>query len=86
MEKELSQNTFHVHQVMEMINHENRALALTEIITLIEQKFGANAIFESCSMSGMSPADVIQFLLGREKIAECEPGKFQLNIYNSCGH
>jgi probable metal-binding protein len=86
MENDLNQNRFHVHQVMEMINLENRALALTEIKTLIEEKFGLQASFESCSMSGMGPAAVIEFLLDREKIAECEPGKYQLNIYNSCGH
>jgi probable metal-binding protein len=86
MEKDLTQNSFHVHQVLDMINQEKRALALTELKTLIEDKFGASATFESCSMNGMAPADVIEFLLGREKITECEPGKYQLNFYNSCGH
>jgi probable metal-binding protein len=86
MKKELAQNTFHVHQVLDLINQEKRALALTELKTLIEQKFGTESTFDSCSMGGMKSADVIEFLLAREKISECEPGKYQLNINNSCDH
>lgn len=86
MEKDLSQKSFHVHQVLDMMSIDKRALTLIELKELIGQKFGDGASFESCSMNGMNPTEVIEFLLGREKIYECEPGKFQLNIDNACGH
>jgi probable metal-binding protein len=86
MQKNLAQNTFHVHQVLDLLNQEKRALTLIEIKTLIVDKFGDAATFESCSSSAMSPAEALEFLLGRDKISECETGKYQLNIYNSCSH
>lgn len=86
MMKNTEENHFHVHSVLEMLDQAGKALSLSEIEALIVEKFGSAAKFSSCSISEMAPKQVIEFLLARQKIAESEPGKFVLNIYNSCGH
>ena len=86
MMKTTEESHYHVHSVLEMLDQAGKALSLTEIETMIVEKFGSAAKFSSCSLSEMAPKQVIEFLLARQKIAESEPGKFILNIYNSCGH
>ena len=77
---------FHAHDVLRMISEQNRALALFEIKALILEKFGSNAQFGSCSMGGMDADQIIEFLFERQKLFEAEPGKYALNMHNSCGH
>lgn len=86
MQTDISQNNYHVHEVMEMMSELKTALTLDEIKNLIEEKFGIQSTFNSCSMSDMNSTQVIEFLIGRDKIAISEPGKYQLNTNNSCGH
>ncbi|MBK7842270.1 MAG: YecH family protein [Bdellovibrionales bacterium] len=77
---------FHAHDVMHLLAGQNRALAVSEIKSLILEKFGLDADFGSCSVDGMDADQVIQFLLDRQKISEVEPGKFMLEGNHSCGH
>ncbi len=79
-------NSFHVHGVLDMLYSIKEALTAIEIKNKITEKFGENATFASCSNQGMNPDQVLEFLLERQKIVETEPGKFQLNIYNTCNH
>jgi probable metal-binding protein len=79
-------NSFHVHGVLDMLYQIKEALSAEEIKNKIAEKFGVNSSFCSCSSEGMNPDQVIEFLLQRQKIIETLPGKYQLNLYNTCNH
>lgn len=81
-----TQESFHVHSVLDMLAETSQAVTLEELKTLITTKFGANTTFDSCAIDGMNADQVVEFLLARRKVVEVAPGKFQLNSFNSCGH
>lgn len=86
MNQNTTQTSFHVHEVLEMLSTVKTPLTALEIQNMVTQNFGPQAQFNSCSMSDITAATILDFFLARNKVVETEPGKFILNTHSSCGH
>lgn len=86
MDKNTDTPMFHVHAVLDMIFKAATPMTAEEIKTKMADTFGATALFGSCSIQGMNPDQVMEFLFARKKLAEVEPGKYVLNMNNTCNH
>ncbi|MCM2277181.1 MAG: YecH family protein [Oligoflexia bacterium] len=67
-------NSFHGHDVMQMMMETDQAFSYQGLITAIEMKFGSEARFHTCSSEGMTGAQLIEFLMARGKIVETPAG------------
>lgn len=76
-------NAIHGHQVLEMMLSSKHKYTRPELIEAIQQRFGADARFFTCSAEGMSAAELVEFLQARGKFAGPESG-FQADPDRIC--
>ncbi len=78
-------DSIHGHEVMHMIIDSQRAWPRQELIAAIQEKFGGDACFHTCSASGMDIEELIDFLEGRGKIVDHGNG-FIATVDHVCNH
>ena len=67
-------DSIHGHQVLEMLLASGKARSRASLIEVIEERFGRDARFHTCSAQGMSAADLISFLEARGKLCTVGEG------------
>lgn len=71
----------HAHAVMEMMVSSGRAYSRESLLAEIEERFGREVRFYTCSASGLSPRELIEFLAmkgkfrGSEEAFYFDPGR-----------
>lgn len=59
----------HGHAVMDLILASRRAFSRDSLVAYIEQQFGANARFCTCSAAGLSAGDLVALLEQKGKLS-----------------
>jgi probable metal-binding protein len=78
-------NEVHGHEVINMISTAGKTYTRTELRAAIVARFGVDATFCTCSVSGMSPDGMIDFLKAHGKFVEAGD-EFTFNVDTQCGH
>jgi len=58
----------HAHEVMEMMISSGKVYSRESLLADIRGKFGAEAMFHTCSETGLSPDGLINFLAAKGKL------------------
>lgn len=78
-------NQVHAHDVLDMMAASARPYSRESLIAEMAGKFGADARFHTCSASGMTADELIDFLAERRKfIGTAE--SFVFDTARACGH
>ena len=75
----------HAHEVMEMMMAAGKAYSRASLVEDIQASFGHETRFYSCSASGMSPEELIDFLESRGKLSG-PPDAFRFDPAGRCNH
>ena len=76
----------HAHEVMEMMIGSGRQYNRDGLVAEIREKFGAGTRFYTCSASGLSAAELVEFLARKGKFSGTEEA-FAFNPGRMCqGH
>lgn len=75
----------HAHSVLDLFALRTEGIESHQAIPQIEDAFGTDARFFACSASDMTAAELMEFLLRREKLVEAD-GRLHLNRANICSH
>jgi len=78
-------NEIHGHDVLNMMIASGKTFTRDTLQKEIEQKFGANARFYTCSAANMSAAELISFLESRGKFQTIN-GQFTTDPTKICSH
>lgn len=62
----------HAHEVMEMMITSGKSYNRTSLAADIREKFGSETTFYTCSMKGLSPEQLIEFLAQKGKFSGTE--------------
>ncbi len=80
-----SNQEIHGHEVMRMMVESGNAYDEKSLEAAIHEKFGASARFCTCSASGMTAAQLIEFLAARGKFVPASDG-FSTDQSKICDH
>ncbi len=78
-------NEFHGHEVIQMVSTSNKSYTRDSLRAAITERFGEDATFYTCSQSGMSPDEMIDFMKARGKFQEGDD-TLTFNHANACDH
>ncbi|TBL96700.1 YecH family metal-binding protein [Hafnia paralvei] len=78
-------SSIHGHEVLNMMIDSGESFSTASLITAIEQRFGADARFHTCSQQDLTAAQLVDFLASRGKFI---PSDNDLNTHSSkiCQH
>lgn len=79
-------SVFHIHDVLDYLYSNPEKKSEAELSEVIENKFGKEANFFSCSIENMDIAAAIQFMKDRQKIVEVSAGLYSADPNNKCHH
>ena len=79
-----SNNDIHGHEVMRMMLESGEAYDEERLEAAIHARFGQSARFCTCSASGMTARQLIEFLAARGKFVPCSEG-FSTDPTKICG-
>jgi len=79
------EGSFHGHEVMQMMVQSGKHYTRASLIEDIEQNFGKEATFYTCSAFNMTAAELIDFLDSRGKILTMQDG-FITDPDKICNH
>jgi probable metal-binding protein len=82
---EIQHKEAHVHEVLEMMEAANGTYSRETLCVAINEKFGADTRFRSCSANGMDANDVINFLDSRGKFTGTADA-FSFDTSRRCSH
>lgn len=82
---EIRGNEIHGHDVMRMMLESGRSYSAASLEAEINERFGANARFCTCSANGMTAGQLIQFLSERGKFVDTGEG-FTTDPRRICNH
>ncbi|MDO5075052.1 MAG: YecH family protein [Bacteroidales bacterium] len=74
---------YHAHAILDMM--EGRIFTDETLLLAIQQQFGTDATFHTCSVDGKSPQDIITFLKNKGKFIDMEEG-YTVNTAARCKH
>ena len=77
--------SIHGHEVLNMMIDSGRQWTSDTLIAEIEQRFGPDARFHTCSADGMSAAQLVEFLRQRGKFIDSADG-FATDPSKICQH
>ncbi len=80
-----TQNDVHAHDVIDLIQNASPALSLDGVVAEVNRRYGPAVRFHTCSASGMTIQEVLEFLATRRKIV-LEDGRLLVNSANVCKH
>ena len=75
----------HGHEVLHMMEGHSYATR-EELIAAIEEKFGPDEQFCTCSAAGMSAAQLVEFLEARGKFKPADGDTFTVDSSKICKH
>ena len=78
-------NSMHGHEVMHMMLELGGTFTRESLKLVIDERFGANARFHTCSAEDMDAGALIEFLRQRGKFVEAEGG-FNTEAERICNH
>ncbi|MBD1559360.1 YecH family protein [Vibrio sp. S9_S30] len=73
----------HAHQVLHLLAEQD--LSLPHLLERIQQSFGENATFHTCSREGMKIEALLEFFVQRQKVF-VEGEMISLNAARVCSH
>lgn len=62
------ENIVHIYEVLQMIFFSNKQYTRTSLIEEVIETFGEDVLFTNCSDGRMSPGEIIDFLVSKNKI------------------
>ncbi|WP_192458426.1 YecH family metal-binding protein [Musicola keenii] len=78
-------SSIHGHEVLHMMMAANRSFTTEALVAAIEEHFGADARFHTCSAAGMTAAALVQFLADKGKFIPQDNG-FTTHESKICRH
>ena len=76
----------HAHEVMEMMVNSGKQYSRASLVAAIRERFGAEVRFYTCSASGLSAEELVEFLTRKGKFSGTEEA-FVFNPGKMCqGH
>lgn len=78
-------NSIHGHAVMEMMLEQGLSYSRASLKQAIDQRFGTDARFHTCSASELDSSGLIDFLAAKGKFIEAGDG-FQTHADKICQH
>jgi probable metal-binding protein len=78
-------DSIHGHEVMHMMIDSGCTWQREALVAAVEEKFGKESRFHTCSATEMNAEDLIEFLEGRGKIIETSEG-LTTTIDHVCEH
>lgn len=72
----------HVHEILEMINSNNKTYSIVELQNAVMSHFSEDVLFYSCSIEDMNVVQAVDFLVQRGKFI---PSQSQTSCCGSCG-
>lgn len=78
-------SSIHGHEVLNMMIDSGESFSTASLITAIEQRFGANARFHTCSQQDLTAAQLVDFLASRGKFIPSDNG-FNTHSSKICQH
>lgn len=81
----IEQQSIHGHEVIFLVHDAPKPLTRAELEKAVQDQFGADARFHTCSMSDLTLEQLLQFLLSKGKLVERQ-GRLQVNLAEVCDH
>lgn len=78
-------SSIHGHEVLNMMIDSGESFSTASLITAIEQHFGADARFHTCSLQDLTAAQLVDFLASRGKFIPSDNG-FNTHSSKICQH
>lgn len=78
-------SSIHGHEVLNMMIDSGESFSTASLITAIEQRFGAEARFHTCSQQDLTAAQLVDFLASRGKFIPSDNG-FNTHSSKICQH
>lgn len=78
-------SSIHGHQVLEMMIASDEAYSTESLIAAIDEKFGPDARFHTCSKQALTSAELVSFLAQKGKFVPVEEG-FTTRPDKICNH
>lgn len=78
-------SSIHGHEVLNMMIDSSESFSTASLITAIEQRFGADARFHTCSQQDLTAAQLVDFLASRGKFIPSDNG-FNTHSSKICQH
>lgn len=75
----------HAHAVLEMLIEFERSLTKSELVEAVEIRFGIDTRYYTCSKSGMTALELVDFLESKKKFNTSENG-FSTDPSKICHH
>ena len=77
--------SIHGHEILEMLLKSEEQYTQDTLLEAIKQKFGADALFHTCSQENMTATELLTFLKDRQKIITVE-NILTINKDRICNH
>lgn len=78
-------SSIHGHEVLNMMIDSGESFSTASLIAAIEQRFGADARFHTCSQQDLTAAQLVDFLASRGKFISSDNG-FNTHSSKICQH
>ncbi|MFC3395952.1 YecH family metal-binding protein [Brenneria rubrifaciens] len=78
-------SSIHVHEVLQMMLASGESFATEQLIARIENRFGSDVRFHTCSAGNMTAAMLVQYLAVHGKFIPLESG-FTTGARKICQH
>ncbi len=78
------QDSIHGRMVLNLIQEMSQPIQPTELMTAIDEAFGADAQFHTCSIKGASVNELIEMFVAKGKLDQDESGIHFVGC--GCGH
>jgi probable metal-binding protein len=72
----------HVHEILEMINTNNKSYSIIELQEAVVNHFSKDMLFNSCSIENMNAVQAVDFLVERGKFI---PHQSEASCCGACG-
>ncbi|MGI2259996.1 YecH family metal-binding protein [Shewanella sp. GXUN23E] len=77
--------SIHGHDVMALMQAQAKPLTAAELKQLMQDTFGIDVTYHTCSKEGMSADELITFLRSKKKFIESDAG-WQVDSRRICNH
>ena len=78
--------SIHGHEVLRFMLASEHGFTRSSLVTAIEERFGLEARFHTCSAEDMTAAQLVDFLEARGKFVPAPEGGFNTAPERICGH
>ena len=79
------EDQIHGHEVLKIIAESGNEYTKESLVEAMNEKFGKDAQYRTCSIRDMSPETMVDFFIARGKF-KSSPGGFKFDAENACQH